>query len=37
VSAHRGIEEYERRGKAMIAAMWSKLTFGWSDLEDDSE
>lgn len=31
------LQEYERRGKELIAAAWSKLTFGWSDLEDDSE
>lgn len=31
------LDEWDRRGRELVAAMWSKLTQGWSDLEDDSE
>lgn len=34
---HGNLSDWERKGHELIAAMWSKLTFGWSDYEDDSE
>jgi hypothetical protein len=37
MNRHDGLDAWERRGRELIAAMWSKLTLGWSDYEDEDD